>query len=963
MTTQRESIFVGRERELAQLHTFLNRTMAGEGQVAFVTGEAGSGKSALVHHFCRQVQAVHANLVVATGQCDAQTGAGTPYLPFVEVLRLLTGDVTEDMADEALSEENASRLKSTVRFSVDALLAFGPDLIDVLIPGSGLMITAGTFIAEQTGLSDWLGRRIKRQQPATGITQENIFEQYSNVVRRLAESRPLILVLDDLHWADAASCQLLFRLGRRIEDRPVLVLGTYRPNDVAAGRNGSRHPLEPIAAELTRYYGNTRVELDGKRAQSAEDDGVFAFVSAYIDAAYHPHALDEAFVRLIASRTGGHPLFTVELLRDLEERGWLVRDGAYGADTGWTLTQPISFDALPPRVEGIIEERIGRLDPDSQEMLTIAAVEGDQFIAQVVAQVQRLDERQVVRRLSRELDRQHQLVVERGVERVGRQRLYLFGFRHILFQTHLYNALGNIDRSLLHEDVGTALEELYGDQAADIAVELAYHFLEAGLEERALPHLIEAGDQAWRAFANQEAIEHYSRALSIIDEMLAAASADEIRDLQQMQFDVLGRREEVYDRLGQRSEQAADLGRMLALAGLLGEQQQAEVYNRQSHYFWAISDYGQAVDAASQALALMQAVGDRLGEGEARRNLGRAARDTGDYETAFEHFQAAAELFDATGAIQQQANVLIQIGTLHSERGQWEQGLRCFEKAMDISHQIDGKWEQAWALDNIAIIYASAGDYGEALRNSREALALARAIGDKIRERSNLINLGLITALLGDYEQATHLVEEALSISRTIQDQFGEAFALVNLGSFHRVLGQYGAALSHIGTALDLGRRLKNLFLVTDCHYHLAKTFYRCGQPGDSDRVIEHALETIATAEQAGIDHYEVLGHCWLAMGHLARGEVDQAVAASTRAVEKLEGVGTIEGSEEEVYFNHFQILQAASRIDAASQALQHARQMVRKKAERISDPALRRSYLEQVRLNRHILRATANEG
>jgi len=672
-----------------------------------------------------------------------------------------------------------------------------------------------------------------------------------------------------------------------------------------------------------------------------------------------PTPLDGDFLCLIAERTDGHPLFVVELLRDLEERGWLAHD----ADAGWRLTQPVAFDALPPRVEGIIEERIGRLDPHAQEMLTIAAVEGDEFIAQVVAQVQRLDEREVVRRLSRELDRQHHLVTERGVERLGRQRLYLFAFRHILFQTHLYNALGDIDRSLLHEDVGSALEDLYAERATDIAVPLSYHFLEAGLEERALPYLIEAGDQAWRAYANQQAADYYSRALVIIDEMQDETPAEGIMELQQMQFDVLGRREEVYDRLGRRDEQVADLEWMLALAGQLGERQQATVYNRQSHYFWAISNYDQAVEAASRALPLLQAAGDRLGEGEARRNLGRAARGTGDYVTAFGHFQAAAELFDAAGAKQQEADALIQIGTLHSHLGQWQAALHHLQDALEISREVGGKWEQAFALDNIGIVYACEGDYSQALRYSQEALTLAEAMGSQFRALHNLINLGLITAYLGDYDQAVTSVEQALRISRTIQNQSGEASALINLGTFHQAVGRYEEALSHLEAALDLARQIKNVSLIAECHYVLAATFQQRGRPGDSERAIEHARLAIATAEQAGLDHFLVLGHSWLALGYLAQGEVAEALTASTWAVERLEEIGAIEGAEEAVYHNHFQVLEAAGHSDAARQALQQAQQVVREKAEQISDPALRQGFLDKVPLNRQILRAAPDQG
>ncbi len=956
MTTRHNGVFVGREGELGQLRTLLERTLAGKGQVAFVTGEAGSGKTTLVHQFCRQAQDVDTNLVVATGQCDAQTGAGTPYLPFVEILRLLTGDVAGGMADEALSEENASRLKSAVEFSVDALFAFGPDLIDVFVPGSGLMVTAGTFIAEQTGLSDWLQRRMGRQKPQTSITQENIFEQYSNVIHKFAESHPLILVLDDLQWADAGSCQLLFRLGRRIEDRPVLILGTYRPNDVAAGRDGDRHPLEPVTAELTRYYGNARIDLDQAPAESGAADDAFAFVSAYVESAYSPHTLDDDFLHLIADRTEGHPLFVVELLRDLEERGWL----AHGADGGWMVTQSVTFEALPPRVEGIIGERIGRLDEHAQETLTIGAVEGDEFTAQVVAQVQGSGEREVVRRLSRELGRRHQLVAERGVERLGRQRLYRFAFRHSLFQTHVYNALGDIDRSLLHEDVGLALEEVYGEQADDIAVALSHHFSEAGLEEHALPYLVVAGDQAYRAFANQEAVDYYSRALAIVDEMLVSAPAGEAVDWQAQAFDILGKREEVYDRLGEREAQAADLERMLALAGELGEQQQAEVYKRRSHYFWAISDHEQAVESASRALPLMQARGDVLGEGTVRRNLGRSAQDTGQYEKALEQFLSAADLFESAGAPRLRANVLIQIGSLHSELGRWEEALQYLEPGLSLSREIDAKREQAWALDNIAIVQACIGDYSAAMDHSREALSLAQTIGDRLREVTNLSNLALISAYVGDYHQAIEMGETALAVSGDIRYRSGEVMALINLGGFRRDSGQYEGALQDLAVALELVKQSRELILIVDCYYNLAKTYCLREQPGDEGQTIEYARETITTAEQTDLDHYQVLGRSWLAKGYLNQDNLDEAVVTSTQAVEHLEEIGAIEGSEEEVYFNHFRILQAAGQPQAA-QALQKAEKLVHEKAEKISDPALCQGYLEQVPLNRQILRAAEN--
>ena len=158
------------------------------------------------------------------------------------------------------------------------------------------------------------------------------------------------MILDDLQWADAASIGLLFHLGRRLDESRILILGAYRPDEVALGRDGQRHPLEKALAELKRYQGDVSVDLD--RTVVAEGRG---FVDAYLDAG--PNSLDEAFREALYRRTGGHPLFVVELLQAMRERGALSQD----ATGHWAATPALDWNTLPARVEGVIEERVGRL--------------------------------------------------------------------------------------------------------------------------------------------------------------------------------------------------------------------------------------------------------------------------------------------------------------------------------------------------------------------------------------------------------------------------------------------------------------------------------------------------------------------------------------------------------------------------------------------------------------------------
>jgi predicted ATPase len=189
-------VFVARDRELGQLDGFLNQALAAQGLVCFVTGEAGSGKTALVAEFARRAQEQHKDLVVAVGQGDAQTGMGDPYLPFREVLGQLTGDVDAKLARGAISSVNAGRLRRLLRLSGEALVEVGPDLVGIFVPGAGLATRVAAFAAEKAGWLEKLERLAVRPRErevlaSPGIGQEHIFEQYTNVLHRLAEKKPL----------------------------------------------------------------------------------------------------------------------------------------------------------------------------------------------------------------------------------------------------------------------------------------------------------------------------------------------------------------------------------------------------------------------------------------------------------------------------------------------------------------------------------------------------------------------------------------------------------------------------------------------------------------------------------------------------------------------------------------------------------------------------------------------------
>jgi ABC-type oligopeptide transport system substrate-binding subunit/class 3 adenylate cyclase len=498
-------VFVSREQELAWLEQRLEVVHKGQGQVVFVTGEAGMGKSSLLHAFARKAAEANPDLLVTWGQCNAFSGQGDPYLPFREIFAQLCGDVEGPWRSGLLAEESARRLWLALPETAGIISTDGAELMENFISGKALLGHLMAAAPQEAALHSQIQGIVNKEAlSASSTSQSRLFEQVAGVLDGLSADHPLLIILDDLQWVDRGSIDLLFHLGRQLIGKRILVVGAYRPEDVAAGRDGARHPLLPIVDEFKRLFGDITLDLGHAEGQ--------AFVEAFVDS--DPNNLERAFRDRLYRRTGGHPLFTVELLRDMQERGDLVKED----DGYWVEGADLDWDRLPTKMEGVIESRIGRLEEELREILTVAAVEGEDFTAQVVAKVQQIQERKLFRTLSRELEKHHQLVKERETIRLGAKSLYRFRFAHALFQRYLYNEISEGERQLLHGEVGAILEELYADNLDDVSLQLGSHFAAAGDVVRAKKYLIAAGDRACQLFAFSEAASAYEKSLALFRE-------------------------------------------------------------------------------------------------------------------------------------------------------------------------------------------------------------------------------------------------------------------------------------------------------------------------------------------------------------------------------------------------------------------------------------------------------------
>ncbi|MFN2187168.1 MAG: ABC transporter substrate-binding protein [Candidatus Promineifilaceae bacterium] len=498
-----EPVFLGRKRELERLSAQLDKAIDGHGGIFFVTGDAGSGKTALFDALCRELLRRVPDLLVARGTCSAFTGSGDPYAPFRTVLRQLTGDIETAWKGGLIQKEDAVRLWSSIPSSTKALIKRGPNLIDTFIPGPALLERIGSAAPADGALLNEAKRLVEGEKTALGsLEQQGLFEEVRDVLVELAINVPLLILIDDMQWADSGSINLLFHLGRELAGTRVLVVGAYRPEDVALGRDNAQHPLEPVLNELKRTSGEIWINLNQIQGER--------FVDELLDT--EPNHLGGLFRKKLYEHTAGHALFTVELLRDMQERGDLVKN----SDGRWIESPELDWNLLPTRVEGVIENRIGRLQDELREVLSIASVEGEDFTAQVIARIRKTEERDLLRSLSGELIKRHKLIKEGQVIRMGSTLLSRYRFTHTLFQRYLYKDLSEVERRLLHGEIGAILEELYSGELEDMALQLGTHFAESGDVDKAINYLTLAGDRAYLIFAFEEAAAAYEKVLKLL---------------------------------------------------------------------------------------------------------------------------------------------------------------------------------------------------------------------------------------------------------------------------------------------------------------------------------------------------------------------------------------------------------------------------------------------------------------
>jgi tetratricopeptide (TPR) repeat protein len=427
----------------------------------------------------------------------------------------------------------------------------------------------------------------------------------------------------------------------------------------------------------------------------------------------------------------------------MQEHGDLVRD----KDGAWVEGSTLGWDRLPPKVEGVIEARIGRLRDELREILSVASVEGEEFTAQVVAQVQGVDELRVLRSLSMELDKRHHLVREQPTLQVGCRRLARYLFAHALFQEHLYGELSDGERALLHDRVARALESLYQGRLGDAVVRLARHYSEAGDKERALKYLVMAGDAALASYAHKEAEDYFRRGLALTPE--EPEQAHLLRGLGEA-LHGLSRFEEAIRAWGEGIERYRALGDRDSVAHL---------YARSAWTAYLANDPAEALRLCLEGLEQVADAPESPGLVHLLHTTARAYGLNARIEEGRASAEQAFSMSERLGDVEAQAHALATLGGFYL---QGEPAIEALERAVELAESRALLAAASRAHNNLGTILAVyQGRLQAAGEHYRRAAELEGQAGRTARQLYYLTNVVTNSLRVGKLRQAERMLSEA----------------------------------------------------------------------------------------------------------------------------------------------------------------------------------------------------------
>jgi eukaryotic-like serine/threonine-protein kinase len=766
---------VARERELADMEAVWRRAAAGEGHVLLVSGEPGVGKTRLVRELMIRAQVGGGKALFGASYVES----GAPYAPIADMIRQsMAGAGDLSLPDPVLSD----------------LLTLAPDLC-ARYPS----VPANPRLDPQ-------------------FEQQRVFESVVAWCSTLAAQAPLMLVLDDVHWADSGALALVQHLARRTREQRVLIVGAYREVELDEAR-----PWHQLLVDLNRERLSTRVKL-GRLSREQTGD---------LLAAIFDDQIPDGFLDGIYRETEGNPFFVEEVCKAL------IEDGTLSFSDGHWRRGNIEDIHVPQSVRIALQMRVGKLPPQTQDTLRMAAILGRDFDFDTLAKASDLGDDALIAALE-EAERA-QLVVEKPVAKTGQVTL---SFAHALTASTLRESVSGLRRQRLHRRAAAAVESTHPD-----AVEaLAYHLHQAGDVERARAFYVRAGDRSLAIYAYREAEQSLRTALELGGE--PGERAHVLSSLGEALF----RQGRLEDAIASWRE-AIELYRTLADFDAV-----AQLYARLAYTAWNAGRTGEAVEISDEGMAALTGQAETPGLGALLHEAARAGYFGGRARESRPLVERALRIAEQTADAELTAQSLSTFGLILGVEGRYEEAIEVHKRAVRVAESA-GLWMTAGrAYNNLgAALGDGLGNTRGALDCQRRATELARRARVPAAEAFNVSNEILLSCDLGELAHADEFLRLLQALVRSLVDP-GQAALQLGFCQIvlRRVRGELEEAERLQGEALAFALRQGNAYHVAGTTISLAEQLIEKGDHAGAESLL---LNMLGLAEQFG---WGLLLRCYL---------------------------------------------------------------------------------------------------
>lgn len=741
-------VLIGRQAEVASLHALIDLARQGQGQVVLLSGEAGIGKSRLAAEVKTQAQ----GFLVLHGNCFP-TDRSSPYAPLLDLLGASPTGYLEPLAREL------------------ALLHPG------LAPVSSSEPPLRPLDPEQE--------------------KRRLFVALTQFFTGLATKEPVLFMVEDLHWSDETSLEFLHALARRCAHHPLLLVLTYRNDEVHPG-------LRNWLTQLDREHLAHEFVLT-PLARSEVD----AMLRAIFDL---QRPMPAATLDAIYDLTEGNPFFIEEVLKSL-----IIAGGIVSAHEMWE-GQPWNELPLPRSIQGAVQQRLDRLSEAAREVVILAAVAGRRFDFALLQRITQSDEPELLR-LMKELIAA-QLVVEESEEQ--------FAFRHALTREAIYRQLLLRERKVLHRTIAETIEQLFAPAPEAHLAELAYHFYEAGEWEKALSYAQCAGERAQSLYAPRVAIEQFTRALKATHHVTAAPLAQLYR-----------LRGQAYETLGEFEHARADYERAIHAAHEAGEGKIEWQAVMDLGFLWAGREYDRAGAFFREAVRLAQQLEEPALHAHSLNRLGNWLVNIGQAQEGLDAHHQALDVFQRQHDQAGMAETCDLLGMALAWTGDFVKGRQLHERAIALFRLLGDKKGLISMLPNASIgispataetVFVVVRSPDECERDAAEAVRLAREIDWPAGEAYAELTAGLVLASFGQFGRGLAHARKGLQIAMEIEHQQWIVAAHSNLGQIYVLMLEPTLALRHLATGLPLAEKLGSAWWLDSLSAYQALAYLLEGQ-------------------------------------------------------------------------------------------------------------------------------------